>query len=476
MSIKNKAIASLKIVALTSAAAQFLSWVITIRVIRILAPEDYALMSMSIVFLGLVMLANELGIIPAYIQHAAPSAHLTRQVLTIVLLSATSLYVLVFLAAPLVALFFGEPDLTLILRVIGLKLLLGAFGAVPIARLQRELNFRLVSLINVFSVACGSVSTLVLAYNGYGVWSLVFGNLVLVGVNSLSIVVATRFAVLPTLNLKGTASLMSFGLQVTGNRALFFARTQVDNLIVAKLLGSSQLGLYSVAFNLATTIMSKLMGFVNQVGFPAFSRLQDDRESVSRYFLRTGEVCAFIFFPIFWGLSSVASEFVSVLLGDKWMPAATALQIICLSVPFQALGFTMGPVLNGLGRPDIMIRNGLTSLVLLGGSSLLLVRFGIEGVATAVLVSSLIALVINFRRSAVEIRVEYRDYVDAVLRTIMVSAAMYAGVLLVREAMASTSDDLRLIAAIATGATLYTCGVLLIGRETALRLLRLIRR
>jgi teichuronic acid exporter len=346
--------------AVVRTTGQLGTWLITIFVMRLLSLVDYGLMGLATILLGFCALINELGAIPAIIQRQQVDQCLIRKVFGLVLVSNASLYVAAFAGAPCFAALFGEASLATVIRVLALSLIIGAFSAIPSALLQRDLKFKSISLIDFVATLVGAVATLMLAFEGRGVWSLVFGSLVKEAGNAVGLMAVTRFRVAPLLDFTGLRTVLAFGMKISGARIVWYFNSSFDGLLIGKRLGEQALGLYSVANTLAYLPASKVLGLSNQIAFAAYSRLQDDRVRVRQYFLEGASIASFIFFPLCWGMSAVADDFVDVVLGPKWHQAAMVLQIIALGVPYRALGLFMQPLVDGLGQPGIGLKNTLT--------------------------------------------------------------------------------------------------------------------
>src|SRR5689334_118598 len=183
-------------------ASQSLSWVITIVVIRLLRPEDYGLMAMATIFVGLLTLFNELGV-----------------------------------AAPIIAMFFDEPRLVLLMRVLALQFVIVAFSVVPQSLLERELSFKRRSLADLVSTTIGALATLVLAFLGHGVWALVWGNLAQLSSNMVLVNLARPYLRWPSFKLAGLRDVATFGGYVSMARLLWYFYAQADIFIGGRLLG-----------------------------------------------------------------------------------------------------------------------------------------------------------------------------------------------------------------------------------------------
>jgi O-antigen/teichoic acid export membrane protein len=255
MTMKLKVLTALRWIAVARFAGQICSWAITIYVIRILSPDDYGLIAMASVLIGLATLANELGFIPALIQAKNVSDYLVRQVFGVVLVSNALVFLGVLMAAPYLAMFFEEDRLTPIAQVLAVTLLISALSAVPSAMLQRDIRFKRISVAEFSATIVSGLATLTLAILGFGVWSLVIGNLVRVTTMTIGILIAGQFWMSPVLRLDGLGRLFSFGAKITVQKVLWYANTHLDLALVGKLLGNHALGLYSVVFHLANLPM-----------------------------------------------------------------------------------------------------------------------------------------------------------------------------------------------------------------------------
>jgi O-antigen/teichoic acid export membrane protein len=476
MSIKADVVNALRWTAAGRLAGQLGSWAITIYVIRILNPADYGLMSMATVLMGFAMLLNELGVIPALIQSRRVDDYLIRQLFGFVLTSNVLVFWLLFLVAPALSTFFGEPRLTAVVRVLAVTILIGGVSAVPTALLERDLQFRGISLVEFSSMVLGSATTLVLAIQGFGVWSLVFSNIVATTAKTIGIFVVSGFRLLPVFRLAGLRPIFVFGANITGQRILWYINSSADVVLVGKLMGDQALGIYSVAFQLATLPVSKIFGIINRVAFPAYARLQHDRRQATDYFVTSVRLSWFVLCPILWGMSSVSHEFVEVFMGPNWEDAGVVLMLVPLIVPFRVISLLMGPLTDGLGRPDIGSRNLLTFTVLIPLAILIGTIRGLTGVCIALIIASILALAINFRRSLGLLELHPKSLFSAVAPTAVAAGAMYASVWLVRAfAFSDATAVWRLCASVASGVIVYAAMTFIINRSAVDQCLTLMK-
>jgi teichuronic acid exporter len=476
MSVKADVLNALRWTAAGRLAAQVVSWAITIYVIRILQPSDYGLMSMASILMPFATLLYELGLVPALIQARQVDEELVRQLLGFVLASTLLVFCVLFLAAPVLAAFFGEPRLTPITRVLAVGMVIGSVSAVPNALLERQLQFRGLSIVEFSAVIIGSAVTLALAMASFGVWSLVAGNLVAATIKTVGICIVSQFWLTPMFGLARLRSIARFGANITGQRILWYAYSTVDVLLIGKLLGDHALGVYSVALQLALLPASKMFGILNRVAFPAYAQLQHDTEQARDYFIGSVRLVWLVFCPMLWGLSSVSPDFVQVFLGQSWGEAVVVLTLIPLIVPFRIILLLIAPVTDGLGRPDIGLRNLLTSTALIPLGILLGIRGGLPGVCVGLIIASIVALAINSRRSLGLLQLRLQTLLLAIAPTAIAGGFMYACVSLARTVGFVDSPPLwRLCGSVMTGIAVYTAVSYLINRGVIREFFTLIR-
>jgi teichuronic acid exporter len=456
--------------------AQMVTWLSTIFVMRLLNPADYGLMGLAAILLGFFGLINELGAIPALIQLRQVDERLIRKIFSLVLISNSTLYVAALAVAPAFAAFFGQPDLIVVVRVLALGLLIGAFSAIPSVLLQRDLEFKFISLIELGATLVGSLTALMLASHRWGVWALVCGSLAREVCNAIGLMAITRFRVRPLFNFTGLRAVLTFGIKISGARIVWYFNNSVDGLLISKILGDRALGLYSVANNLATLPITKALGLSNQIAFAAYSRFQNDRERAREYFLETTRIASLFLFPLCWGMSAIADDFVDLVLGSSWHGAAIVLQIVALGAPYRALGLFMQPLVDGLGEPGIGLKNTMTLTFIVPGAAVMGLFWGLVGLCVASVAGLVVGVTINLRRNLTLLNAGYQQLLFAFLPSMLTAAVMYAAVLAAKQPLAHEMSAVwRLATIVAVGAVTYGGLTLCFNRRPAMRCLQLIR-
>lgn len=362
---------------------QFISWISTIFVIRLLSPADYGLMAMTAGFVALLTSISELGIGAALIQAKELTVREIRQIFTWVLITGLIGVAVSYASAPWVAGFYDTPELATMIRVLSCNMFLVMAYVVPQALFIREMNFKIKAQIEVFANLAATLLTLVLALNGLGVWSLIVGQMALFGIKALAFNVARPRWIAPLFDLRGSGRLLRFGLNETGSRLLYYVYTQSDHIIVGKFLGGVVLGGYAVAQSLAVIPMEKVLPIISQISFASYARIQDDREQIRTNILRTVRIIAFAGVPIFLGMAAVAPLGLPLILGPKWESFIVPFQLLCLTLPLRALSPILSPAVFAINRPTVNLINMLIAAVAMGSAFLVGVQYGVIGVCIA---------------------------------------------------------------------------------------------
>lgn len=466
MEIRDRVLNAIKWSASTKLLGQIITWGTTIYVIRLLRPEDYGLMALAFLFINFLLMLKELGLGAVLVQKEELEDQLVRKVFGFLLSANFLLFLVLLLLAPIIADFFDEPRLILLVRVLSLQFLIMAFEIVPMALLERELNLRKKSLAQLFGQIVGGVVSLSFALAGYGVWSLVYGALADSLVRTIGMNIAYPFLKLPIFSFKGMKESISFGGFVTGERVMWYLYNQADILIIGKLLGKDLLGIYSVAMHLSSLIMHKTGEVIYTVSFPAFSKVQRDKKKVGEYFLKAVRILGILVFPIFFGMSAIAQEIVTVLLGEKWIETIIVLEILCLVMPLRMISNLLPPMLQGIGKPNLSLYNLTIAIIVMPIAFIVGSHWGLIGVSLSWVIAFPFVLLIMLRKSLWMIELRVVDVVTVTIGPFIISAIMLFAIHYVKNHfLHELAPILNLFLLILFGAIIYSSLLLLTNRK-----------
>jgi len=473
MSVEKQTLSGLKWVGGAKFSSQLVSWAATLLVMRLLLPRDYGLMAIVSVVTTVLGHVAELGIGASVIQ----SREITREDLAkisgLIMVVSIAVFLALCAAAPLIAAIYEMPRLRLLIQVAGAQFLISGIATLPQALAQREFRFKWLAVIEVCWVLAASATTLALAWVGAGVWALVAGSLA--GALVRMLMLSARGIVWPSFRLAGVRKFLAVGGAVMFGRITWQVVYQSDVIIGARRLGAADIGTYSVAQQLATLPMQRIMGVLNQVALPAVARLQDEKERLRQRLLQATRMLTAISVPALWGISAVAPELVGTILGGKWHSAIFPLQAISLVVPLRMISGIYATAGLGIGRAALDFRNNIVAAIVLPSAFFTGTQYGLNGLAASWLLAIPLIFTVNFPRLGRALSTTVGDVARAVWRPAAAGLVMYALVVASRIALAGTTDLLRLVALISVGAASYLVVLHALDRKVGRDILDLLR-
>jgi O-antigen/teichoic acid export membrane protein len=474
--LRAKVLAALRWSATGRFGAQLISWALTLLVLRVLTPGDYGLLAMATVAISLLMALNDLGLDAVLVQKRDLSLADRQHVFGAVIATNGAMCGLLAFGAPSIAAFYGEPRLTAIVRVLALQFLIAMFETLPLARLERELEFKGRAMAEMVGALSASLLTAALAFGGCGVWSLVAGMLAGSASRTLALNRLAGEIVRPRWSIAAIRRHLPFGGSVCGYRASYVVFAEVDKFIGGKLLGKEVLGQYTVAAHFATLPIQKLAGLFQAVAFPAFARAKSETGDVRGAVLQVTRATSLVAFPLFLGTALVSPELVALVLGPAWTQVAVPLAILSLVMPLRLLSTLLTPLVAGLGRPGVNAANQLLAVVIMAPLLLLGAQRGPAGLALAWLVGYPAVFAIYAWSACRVAGIRPAEYFHALAQPFVLSALMYAVVSAARPYVAdSGSDAAQLATLVGLGAAVYAVGLLVSYREELKSLEALLR-
>ncbi len=477
MTLERRAISAVKWAAMGRVGTQTLSWVATVFVMRLLHPSDYGLMALVAVVTAVATSVGEAGVNSCIIQAKNLDDGLLRKLAGLTVIMYAALFAAVAISAPLAALWFDEPRLRPLLMVAALQFLLTGASAVPQALAARELRFKLLTAVELVSVVTHALTTLALAWSGFGVWALVGGALMGTTVRSLVLLTFGRNS-RPSFDLSGTSEHLGFGSRIALASILMTIILQSDSLIGGRFLDATALGIYAVAVHLATLPMQKLMGVINQVAFSTFARMQDESERVRSRLLLGQRLLATAIVPAMWGIAAVAPELIGVLLGAKWTGAVVPLQLVSIVIPLRGAAILMTTGVMGVGRADVLLRMTLITALTWPACFAVGAQWGATGLAAAWLVGIPISFSFSVPQMCRAVNARTSEIFKAIAPALTAGTTMVAAVTGARWIFQPDTSVASLAGLCIVGAVVYVVVILVLDRSliaTARQLSRAVR-
>lgn len=350
---------------------------------HILSPENFGIVALATLAIDYLSVFNDLGLGAALIQQREDVETTANTAFTLNIVIGILLSFITFLIAPLAATFFREPTLPPILKWLGLTFLINAFGSVHKARLQRELNFRLKLLPELGNVILRGTISIGLALAGYGVWALVYGQLVGVSVATILLWVVVPWRPVLDIKISVAKKLFKYGLPVMSENALSIFGDSFDYFLIGRFFNSASLGIYTLAYRLPEMLIINTLWVMAAVIFPAFSSIQTEIKELQKSFLATIKYVQLLVTPICIGLIVAAEPIIRVVFGDQWLGSIPIMRILSAYALVISIGFHVGDVYKAIGRPDILIKTTIPIFVIRIIALWIGAQFSLTGVALA---------------------------------------------------------------------------------------------
>ena len=436
-------------------ATQGVQFLFGIILARLLSPEDYGTIAMPLVFLAIAQCFIDSGFSTALIR----KPELTEDDLSTAFYFNIGVgiicYVALFFTSPLIADFYHTPILADLLKVTALATLFNPLCAVQQAILTRKIDFKTQAVVSLSGALVSGVVGLVMAYNGFGVWSLVCQQVGGYAIRTILLWVLGKWKPKRRWSWESFHYLWGFGSKMLGSGLLDTTYNNIYPLVIGKFFSANDLGNYTRAQQFSTLPSSNITGVLQRVTFPVLSSIQNEDERLARNYRKILKLSAFLIFPMMLMLSAVADPLIRVLLTDKWEGCIILLQIICFDMmwyPIHAINLNL---LQVKGRSDLFFRLEVIKKIVGVGILCVTIPHGVIWMVCGGVVSSMIALVINTHYTGKLIRVGYFKQMGDLLPIFGVSFLMW---LLVHASLWLTDNIYaQLPLGICIGAIIYLC-------------------
>ncbi len=381
--LKQQATKSLKWALIGDLLPKILQPVVTIVLARILIPEDFGIIGIAALVIGLVRMLESMGLNQALIQTDEDIEEAGDVVFWSNLGLSLILFIALYFAAPWIARFFDEPRSAAVIQVMGIQLIISAFDDVQEALLQRDFQFKELVGRRLVPVLISAVISVAMAIAGYGYWSLVVGTLVGTALGVAFLWRVSQWRPRFRYDLRVARLLIGFGILVTLESFQGWALNYGDNLAAGYFLGVEGLGFYTMAFTVAVVMLGFMILPVSRVAYSAFSRLKDDREQLRRSFVEMTRYLAVIVIPVSLGIFLCADFIVEIILKTPWEPAVPAIRILAIMPGLSWIIALYPSLYRAIGRPDVMPKFHIATLLYIIPAYIIGGQFGLEGFSLA---------------------------------------------------------------------------------------------
>lgn len=428
--LKEKAIKGVSWSVIDNLANSGITFLIGVILARILSPAEFGLIGMITIFIAVSNSIVDSGFSSALIRKVKPKDIDYNTVFYFNLCLGIGLYLILFYSAPAISLFFKEPSLISITRVMGTILIINAFGIVQRSLLVKEVDFKTQTKISLIASIISGIVGIAMALKGFGVWSLVGQQISRQLLNSIFLWVFNTWRPALEFSKESFHELFGFGLKLMIADIINTIYNNIYFLIIGKFYSAAQLGQYTRADQFNSIFSSNLTNVVQRVSYPVLCSIQDDDGRLKSTYQLVIKTTMLVAFSSMLSLAAVAKPLILILIGEKWLPAVGYLQIICFTgmlLPLHAINLNM---LMVKGRSDLLLRLEFIKKTIAIIPISLGIFYGIEFMLWGSVFLSFASYLLNSYYSARLINystwAQIKDITPLFLISIFVAAAMWS--------------------------------------------------
>ncbi len=433
MTLKQQTVSGVKWLVGTSFLAKGISFTTTIVLARMLAPAVFGLYSLAFVALDALGLFKSMGFDSALIQRKDNIEKAADTAFFIILLLGAIICFILVLAAPAIGSFLNNKEVTEVIRVLAIVFLINCFGIIPRTLLEKNMQFKRLSMIDISTAFIYSITAIILAISGAGIWSLVVAYMTKTLYQNIMFWVLSKWHPRFQFDKFIAFEMFDFGKFLFLGGLVWFLKMNLDNLLVGKLLGVTALGLYAIAFNIANFSSDYFGAKIQRVLFPAYSKLRDDLTDLKSSSLRVFKHISLFTLPFGIAVFLLGPELLKFFYGEQWLGASDTLKILSWAGIFNALPAGLGVVFLAVGKPKIGFWITVLQVILFFTFFNPMINlFGINGIAIVVSASSFIAFIIALIWAMRILSIDLKHIYLSLKPSLISSLTMAAGIIILK--------------------------------------------
>ena len=427
MSLRKQAISGMTWTFAQGFSTQGIGFLISVVLARILLPAEFGIIGMIAIFMGIGGALVDSGLASSLIRTPDADQEDFSTVFYFNIIGSIFIYFILYLTAPFIASFFNQPILTNITRVYGISFIINTFSTIQLTRLTQRMDFKTQLKVSVPALIGGGVLGIILAYMGFGVWSLVWMRLFQSLLSSIQLWIVSKWRPSLIFNVVKFKYHFNFGYKLLLSGLLDTIFTNSYTVIIGKLFPPAQLGFYTRANSVIQLPVENISGALNKVTYPLFASIKDDNERLKKVYKQIMQMVTFLIAPILIIMGVLATPLFRFVFTEKWLPAVPYFQILCISgilYPFHVYNLN---ILNVKGRSDLFLKLEIYKKILLVITVLVSIQFGMYGLLWGIVISSTLALFINTHYSGKFIHYNGFEQIRDVAPILLI--ALVAGIL-----------------------------------------------
>ena len=456
-SIKTKAFKSALWKFMERILAQGISLIVSVIIARILDPSDYTVVGVVTIFFSFANIIISGGLNTALIQKKDVDSDDYSSVLIFSTILSFIIYIILFIFAPLISDIYHQPLLIPVIRVMCIILPISAIKSIWCAYISSNLEFKKFFFATLGGTLFSAIVGISMALKGFGAWALVAQQMSNTIIDTIILILTTRIGIKLRFSIIKFRKLFSYSWKVLASSILGTVYTELTPLIIGIKYSGTDLSYYTKGRSFPYLISNTTTNTLSAVLFPVLSKYQDNKEKLLKYTRIYIRLASFISFPIMLGFFVVSDNFVSVILTDKWLPAAPYIRIFCIASMFDMIHIGNCETIKAMGRSDIYLLMEIIKKIMYFLTIALFVIFSksAEWMAFSFIICTFIAIVVNSIPNRRLIGYRYIDQISDIIPNLIISILMCIPTTIVGKTIGN--GLLILVTQIFTGLFIYIC-------------------
>lgn len=412
-------------------SSQGIQFALGIIIARLVAPSCYGLVAMLTIFISIGQSLIDSGFANALIHKKDCTDKDYSTVFYFNLAVSVFLYAVFFLGSPLIAQFYNQPELIIITRFSTFGFIINSLAIVQRAQFTKNMDFKKQSKATISAVLISGVVGVAMAYQGYGVWALVFQGLINNLVNTVALWLLSSWRPSLVFSVASFKELYAFGSRLLFTGLLSTVYLNLYTLVIGKFFSSTQLGFFNKMQNIAVFPSKNITSIMSRAVYPKQCKLQDDNVALYNNYMQLLSLSSFFIFPLMGGMAALAKPLVACLLGEAWLSAWPYLSILCIAYMFDHLQYFNWQMLAVKGRSDLSLKSEIIKKVASVVILLVTIPCGVKIMAIGLIVYAFIdlAIIIPFVHKVIS-SITYWAEIKVIARPFLLTLAMAASIVL----------------------------------------------
>lgn len=457
MSLKHKTVSGVLWVLTTQFGTQGVSFVVSVILARLLLPQDFGLIGMITIIISIGRSLIDSGLASALIRKKEPDNLDFATVFYTNLLASLVIYCVVYAAAPAISRFYHQPQLINLVRVLCLTFVIGAFSSIQNTVLVKKMHFKKLLLVSIPALIAGGSLGIIMAVNGYGVWSLVVMQLVTAVATSVLLWIRSGWVPPLLFSMARLKEHYRFGITIGASAIIDVIFSNLYLIVIGRLFSPVQLGFYTRALTLKQLPVANISGALNKVTYPVFASIQDDDEKLKQAYKKVMQQVIFWVAPILIGMAVLATPIFRLLFTAKWLPAVPYFQILCAEGIMYPLNAYNLNILKVKGRGDLFLKLEIIKKVLVVAGVVIALLYGIYGLLYFQVLMGVAGYFINSYYSGRFLNYPVAQQLKDILPQLGAALVMGFCCYIVLLSLSNAGDVFKILIPTITGIIVYYC-------------------